>query len=128
MPTFDPRKHDYHYKTTMKENRNSNGREKEILFTRSIKAGKRIYYVDVKQSSRGDMYLALTESKKIVTGDSDMPQFNFEKHKIFIYPEDFDKFTNGLAEAIKFINEQQGETPQRPEESSQEIQLDEMEF
>lgn len=113
---------------TMKENRNNNGREKEILFTRSIKAGKRIYYVDVKQSSRGDMYLALTESKKIVTGDGDMPQFNFEKHKIFVYPEDFDKFSTGLAEAIKFINDQQGEVPQRPEEPTQEIHLDEMEF
>ena len=112
----------------MKENRNNNGREKEILFTRSIKAGKRIYYVDVKQSSRGDMYLSLTESKKIVTGDGDMPQFNFEKHNIFIYPEDFDKFTSGLSEAMKFIYEQQGEIPQRPDEPSQEIQLDEMEF
>lgn len=113
----------------MKETRNhSNGREKEILFTRSIKAGKRIYYVDVKQSSRGDMYLALTESKKIVTGDGDMPQFNFEKHKIFIYPEDFEKFTNGLAEAMKYIYEQKGEIPQRPEEASPEIQLDEIEF
>ncbi|MBR1683092.1 MAG: DUF3276 family protein [Bacteroidaceae bacterium] len=113
----------------MKENNHSFGRgEKEILFSRSIKAGKRIYYVDVKQNSRGDMYLSLTESKKIVTGDADMPQFNYEKHKIFVYPEDFEKFTNGLADAIKFIYEQNGPVEQRPEVERNDIQLDELEF
>jgi len=113
----------------MKENRNPFGSpEKDILFSRSIKAGKRIYYVDVKQSSRGDMYLSLTESKKIVSGDPDMPQFNFEKHKVFIYPEDFEKFTNGLADAMKFIYEQQGPVEQRPEEEHGEIQIDDLEF
>jgi len=113
----------------MKENNNSFGHgEKEILFSRSIKAGKRIYYVDVKQNSRGDMYLSLTESKKIVSGDPDMPQFNYEKHKIFIYPEDFEKFTNGLADAIKFIYDQNGPVEQRPDEPRNDIQLDELEF
>lgn len=113
----------------MKENNNSFGHgEKEILFSRSIKAGKRIYYVDVKQNSRGDMYLSLTESKKIVSGDPDMPQFNYEKHKIFIYPEDFEKFTNGLADAIKFIYDQNGPVEQRPDEPRNDIQLDGLEF
>ena len=113
----------------MKENRNSHGGpEKDILFSRAIKAGKRIYYVDVKQSSRGDMYLSLTESKKIVSGDIDMPQINFEKHKIFIYPEDFEKFTNGLTDAMKFIYDQQGPVPPRAEDTPPSIQLDEMEF
>ncbi len=113
----------------MKENNHSFGAgEKDILFSRSIKAGKRIYYVDVKQNSRGDMYLSLTESKKIVSGDPDMPQFNYEKHKIFIYPEDFEKFTNGLADAIKFIYEQTGSVEQRPEEKKNDIQLEDIEF
>ncbi|MBP5772262.1 MAG: DUF3276 family protein [Bacteroidaceae bacterium] len=113
----------------MKENHNNFGsQEKDILFSRSIKAGKRLYYVDVKQSSRGDMYLAITESKKIVSGDPDMPQFNFEKHKIFIYPEDFEKFTTSLADAIKYIYDNQGPVEQRPEEPRNDIHLDEMEF
>ena len=112
----------------MKENNSFGHGEKEILFSRSIKAGKRIYYVDVKQNSRGDMYLSLTESKKIVSGDPDMPQFNYEKHKIFIYPEDFEKFTNGLADAIKFIYDQNGPVEQRPDEPRNDIQLDELEF
>ncbi len=113
----------------MKENFTPSGHgEKEILFSRSIKAGKRIYYVDVKQNSRGDMYLSLTESKKIASGDPDMPQVNFEKHKIFVYPEDFEKFTAGLADAIKYIYDQNGPVSQRPEEERKDIQLDEIEF
>lgn len=113
----------------MKENNNAkHPAEKEILFSRAIKAGKRIYYIDVKQSSRGDMFLALTESKKVVSGDADMPTVNFEKHKLFVYPEDFDKFTTSLVEAIKFIYDQQGQTPQRPEEERNDIKLDDLEF
>ena len=83
--------------------------EKDILFSRAIKAGKRIYYIDVKQNSRNEMYLSLTESKKIVSGDAEMPQFSYEKHKIFLYKEDFEKVSKGLADAIKYI--ETGEYP-----------------
>lgn len=113
----------------MRDNFNTSGHgEREILFSRSIKAGKRIYYVDVKQNSHGDMYLSITESKKTVSGDPEMPQFSFEKHKIFIYPEDFEKFTGGLTDAIRFIYEKSGPVEQRPEEPRNDIHLDEMEF
>jgi hypothetical protein len=84
--------------------------------------------VDLKQNDRGDNYPSITESKKIVSGDPDMPQFNYEKHKIFVYPEDFEKFTNGLADAIKFIYEQNGPVDQRPEEPRTDIQLEGLEF
>ncbi len=104
------------------------GNEKEILFSRAIKAGKRIYYIDVKQNSHDEMYLSLTESKKIVSGDAEMPQFSYEKHKIFIYPEDFEKFSTGIADAMKYIFEKQGHIEQRPEPESKEIKLDDMEF
>lgn len=56
------------------------------------------------------MFLAITESKKIITGEGNAPSISFEKHKIFLYKEDFDKFINGLQEAIKFI-EDNGNTP-----------------
>lgn len=102
--------------------------EKDILFSRAIKAGKRIYYIDVKQNSRNEMYLSLTESKKIVSGDAEMPQFSYEKHKLFVYPEDFEKFTGALADAMRFIYEHQGPVDQRPEETKSEIELDEIEF
>ena len=54
------------------------------------------------------MFLAITESKKIVTGEGDESLVSFEKHKIFLYKEDFEKFMNGLQQAIGFIQEQQG--------------------
>ncbi|MBQ8936474.1 MAG: DUF3276 family protein, partial [Bacteroidaceae bacterium] len=82
----------------------------------------------VKQNSRNEMYLSLTESKKIVSGDAEMPQFSYEKHKIFIYPEDFEKFSGAIADAMKYIFEQQGQVEQRPEQPNAEIKLDEIEF
>lgn len=82
--------------------------DKEIIFSKSIKAGKRIYYLDVKKNRKDEMFLAITESKKVVTGEGDDSQVTFEKHKIFLYKEDFEKFMNGLNQAIRFINEEQG--------------------
>lgn len=79
--------------------------DKEIIFSKSIKAGKRIYYLDVKKNRKDEMFLAITESKKVITGEGDNTQVNFEKHKIFLYREDFEKFINGLNEAISFVND-----------------------
>ena len=75
--------------------------EKEIVFSKSVKAGKRMYYLDVKRDRRGDLFLSITESKrKGVTADG---QFIFEKHKIFLYKEDFAKFEEALADTLQFI-------------------------
>lgn len=82
--------------------------DKEIVFSKSIKAGKRIYYLDVKKNRKDEMFLAITESKKIVSGEGDDSQISFEKHKIFLYKEDFEKFMDGLAETIRFIADEQG--------------------
>ena len=81
--------------------------DKEIVFSKSIKAGKRIYYLDVKKNRKDEMFLAITESKKVVTGEGEDAQVSFEKHKIFLYREDFEKFMNGLNEAINFINKKE---------------------
>lgn len=75
--------------------------DKELVFSESVKAGKRIYYFDVKQSRNGDKYVAITESKKIVTGSEENPQVSYEKHKVFLYKEDFEKFTKALANVIQ---------------------------
>ena len=72
------------------------GGDKEIVYSQSVKAGKRIYYMDVKKSRKDELFLAITESKKIVTGEGDDAQVSYEKHKIFLYKEDFDKFCNSL--------------------------------
>ena len=61
------------------------------------------------------MYLAITESKKKVTGYDEDAQVTYEKHKIFLYKEDFEKFTEGLEDVIGFIKQEQGEPTPRPE-------------
>ncbi|MBR5468999.1 MAG: PUR family DNA/RNA-binding protein [Paludibacteraceae bacterium] len=80
--------------------------EREIVFSKAIKAGKRIYYLDVKKSRNEEMFLSVTESKKKIVGD-DASQVSFEKHKIFLYKEDFEKFMDGMREVIDFIQENQ---------------------
>lgn len=84
------------------------GGDKDIIFSKAIKAGKRIYYLDVKKSRNEEMYLAITESKKVYAGIGENAQANFEKHKIFLYREDFEKFVNGLNEAVQYIVDAQG--------------------
>lgn len=74
--------------------------EREEIFSKSVRAGKRTYFFDVKTTRRNDYYLTLTESKKRFNRDG---RFYFEKHKIFLYKEDFDKFVDGLREAIEYI-------------------------
>lgn len=95
----------------MEDNRKNgvNESEKDIVFSQAIKAGKRIYYIDVKKNRKDEMYLSITESKKIVNGEGENATFTFEKHKIFLYREDFAKFTNSLNEAINFVVAEQGE-------------------
>jgi len=92
-------------------------REQEIVFSKSIKAGKRIYYLDVKRNRKDDLFVAITESKKIITGFDDDAQVSYEKHKIFLYKEDFDKFVEGLQDVINFIKIN-GETDIEMEEVS----------
>lgn len=84
--------------------------DKEIVFSKAIKAGKRIYYLDVKKNRKDEMFLAITESKKIIMGEGDDSQVSFEKHKIFLYKEDFEKFMTGLTQAVDFINLHQEDT------------------
>lgn len=94
-------------------------KDNEIIYSKAIKAGKRIYYLDVKKSRNEDLFLAITESKKKVVGYEEDAQVTYEKHKIFLYKEDFDKFIEGLEDVIGFIKREQGEAPPRSEEISE---------
>ncbi len=85
--------------------KNADDIEKDVIFSHAIKAGKRIYYMDVRKTRKDEMYLSITESKKIVSGEGDDAQVSFEKHKIFLYREDFSNFIDGLTKTIKFIHE-----------------------
>ncbi len=91
--------------------------EKEDIFSKAVRAGKRTYFFDVKATRRNDYYLTLTESKKRFNRDG---RFYFEKHKIFLYKEDFDKFTEGLHETIEFIKNAKPELTENVEAVSEE--------
>lgn len=79
------------------DNNRDNGGE---LFSKPVKAGKRTYFFDVKSTRGNDYYLTITESKKRIGDDG---KFFYEKHKLFLYKEDFEKFSEGLQEAIAYI-------------------------
>ena len=78
------------------DNRNFKG----DLFSKVVKAGKRTYFFDIKGTRSNDFYLTITESKKRVEGD----RVSFEKHKMFLYPEDFEKFGNAFHEVVDLID------------------------
>lgn len=101
-----------------------NGQEektvKEEIFTKVVRAGKRTYFFDVKATRKDDFYLTITESKKRLGKEG---KFFYEKHKIFLYKEDFEKFAEGLKDAVGYIDNgiEAGEvTPA----ASQEIDID----
>jgi len=75
---------------------------REEIHSKAVRAGKRTYFFDVKATRRNDYYLTITESKKRFNRDG---KFFYEKHKLFLYKEDFDKFADSLKEIIEFIRE-----------------------
>ncbi len=78
--------------------------DREEIFSKAVRAGKRTYFFDVKATRKNDYYLTITESKKRFDQDG---RFHFEKHKIFLYKEDFDKFADGLQEVVDYIRQNQ---------------------
>lgn len=97
----------------MENRRFEERKEPEIVYSRSVKAGKRIYYLDVKKARNADLYLCITESKKKSGAEDEVPQF--EKHKVFLYKEDFAHFTEGLNDVIEYVKNQVGDIEERPE-------------
>jgi len=89
---------------------------REDIFSQAVRAGKRTYFFDVKETRNGQQYLTITESKKRFNPEDG--KFFYEKHKIFLYNEDFEKFKNGLETAINFI--ETGEKPETEEETTSE--------
>jgi hypothetical protein len=79
--------------------------QKEEIFTKVVRAGKRTYFFDVKATRKDDYYLTITESKKRLGKEG---KVFYEKHKIFLYKEDFEKFAEGLKDAVTYINNENG--------------------
>lgn len=76
-------------------------RQGEDVYSKPVRAGKRTYFFDVKATKgRNDFFLTITESKRKTERDG---RFTYDKHKIFLYKEDFDKFADGLQEVIEYI-------------------------
>lgn len=90
----------------MEETGNQYGNEE--LFSKAVRAGKRTYFFDVKSTRSGENYLTITESKKRF--DQPTGKFFYEKHKLFLYQEDFDKFEKALRQAYEYIKT--GNVPQ----------------
>ena len=78
---------------------NHNNNRSEVYSTK-IRAGKRTYFFDVKETRSSDYYITITESKRRFGGDG------YDKHKIFLYKEDFNKFMNCLTETIDYVKTQ----------------------
>lgn len=86
---------------------NNNGNDRGDIFSKVVRAGKRTYFFDVKATKGNDYYLTITESKKRFGEDG---KFFYEKHKLFLYKEDFEKFAEGLNEAVEHIKANAPET------------------
>ncbi len=86
-------------------------RDREEIFSRAVRAGKRTYFFDVKSTVGEEYYITITESKRRF--NNEQGKFFYEKHKLFLYKEDFDKFANGLSDVVEFIRT--GQAPERPE-------------
>ncbi|MGB1268570.1 MAG: PUR family DNA/RNA-binding protein [Flavobacteriaceae bacterium] len=80
--------------------------EKEEIFSKVLRAGRRTYFFDVRSTKAGDYYLTITESKKFTNDDG---SFHYKKHKIYLYKEDFVAFTDIMAEMTSYVIDEKGE-------------------
>ena len=84
---------------------NKNEYNVEEIFSKVLRAGRRSYFFDVRETKAGDYYLTITESKKFTNEDG---TFYYKKHKIYLYKEDFDDFNSSMNETFDFIIEKKG--------------------
>jgi hypothetical protein len=79
--------------------------DKEEIFSKVLRAGRRTYFFDVRATKAGDYYLTITESKKFTNEDG---SFHYKKHKIYLYKEDFSEFKEILGEMTDYIINEKG--------------------
>jgi hypothetical protein len=88
------------------ERRNDKEEFGEHILSKAIKAGRRTYFFDVRATRGNDYFLTITESRTVAQGDGGV---SYDRHKIFLYKEDFVKFSEGLAEVVDFIRQNKPE-------------------
>ena len=79
--------------------------EREEIFSKSVRAGRRTYFFDVRSTRAEDYYMTITESKKFSNDDGSA---HYKKHKVYLYKEDFDEFASALKEVSEFIFDKKG--------------------
>lgn len=82
--------------------RHGNDEYDDPILSKAVKAGRRTYFFDVRTTRSGDCFLTITESRKMVDGSGSV---SYDRHKIFLYKEDFDKFASEFGETIRFIRD-----------------------
>jgi len=80
--------------------------DKEEIYSKVLRAGRRTYFFDVRSTKAGDYYLTITESKKFTNDDG---SFHYKKHKIYLYKEDFNEFNEILKEMTDYIIAEKGD-------------------
>ncbi len=94
----------------------------EDVYSKVVRAGKRTYFFDVKSTRNGDLFLTITESRKRMNSDGTS---RFEKNKIYLYKEDFDKYADGLNDVVEYVKKNR---PDYFEQDQQEITSSEREL
>jgi hypothetical protein len=94
-------------------------KNREDIYSNAVRAGKRTYFFDAKATRNEDYYLTITESKKRYDKEGN---YTYEKHKIFLYKEDFDKFSEGLMEALEILKEANDTLSKNTIEAIEEIE------
>ena len=98
----------------------------EELYSNAVRAGKRTYFFDIRETRSNDQYLTITESKKVF---DDEGNFRYEKHKIFLYKEDFEKFGDALNEAFAVVSKiQENNTTSNPTQTQSESDFTDVDF
>ena len=91
-----------HFNLKNKAVEDNKGNEREELYSQRVRAGKRTYFFDVRTTRGGDYYVTITESKKVFNDDG----FYYQKHKIFLYKEDFNKFQDAVNGTLNHVKEE----------------------
>lgn len=102
----------------------TSGNQREELFSKAVRAGKRTYFFDVKATRSEEQYLTITESKKRFNQQTG--KFFYEKHKLFLYREDFEKFEDALKESFEYIRENSPEPPKRATKDFSNIEFEDL--
>lgn len=85
----------------------------EEVYSKKVKAGRRTYFFDIKQTKGDEYYITITESRKKTNSDGSL---SYDKSKVYLYKEDMIKFSNGLEDVVKYIKDNRPEYFEAKEE------------